>query len=122
MKRILSRALWATACICALNACGEPPADAPPDDVLAPRSSLGDEPLSGAEAVDDSALKARVAAALKTEGGVDPAAITITVARGEVKLNGVVPAEQIVRADALVRKVDGVKVVINALRPATPSS
>jgi len=42
--------------------------------------------------------------------------------RGQVTLSGNVPADQIGRADAIARRVEGVHEVINALRPAASSS
>jgi hyperosmotically inducible protein len=63
-------------------------------------------------------LKERVSSALAASRGVDANAISVTVNRkGEVKLDGVVPADQIIRADIIVRKVAGVTEVINALQP-----
>ncbi|MCR6666020.1 MULTISPECIES: BON domain-containing protein [Methyloversatilis] len=101
--------------------CGERP-DAPPADsatVLEPSRP------STAEAVPapaDGVLKTRVVEALRQDSSLNTDSMIVTVREGEVKLNGVVPAEQITRADTVVRKVDGVRVVINALRPTTPSS
>ena len=84
---------------------------------LAQRS--GDSLVPGGEA----RLKERVSTALAAERGVDSNAIAVTVNRkGEVKLEGVVPAEQIIRADIVVRKVAGVTEVINALQPGAPRS
>ena len=71
----------------------------------------------------DAQLKERVSTALAAGHGVDANAIAVTVNRkGEVKLDGVVPADQIIRADIIVRKVAGVTEVINALQPEAPHS
>jgi hypothetical protein len=40
----------------------------------------------------------------------------------ELTLSGVVPPEQIFRADAIAREIHGVSLVINALRPVLPVS
>lgn len=85
----------------------------------APTAKEASRPLVRA---DDATLKARVNAALSADGHVQASAITVTVNRGEVTLDGVVPADQITRADAIARDITGVQVVINALRPAMPSS
>jgi hyperosmotically inducible protein len=71
----------------------------------------------------DAQLKERVSTALAASPSVDANAIAVTVNRkGEVKLDGVVPADQIIRADIIVRKVAGVTEVINALQPEAPLS
>ncbi|TDN55915.1 BON domain-containing protein [Azoarcus indigens] len=74
------------------------------------------------EPVNDDVLRARVNAALGADSRVQASAITVTVARGQVTLDGLVPADQITRADAIAREVAGVEEVINALRPAMPAS
>jgi hyperosmotically inducible protein len=71
--------------------------------------------------VDDE-LKARVDAALSADGGIQAGAITVSARKGEVTLSGVVPPEQIFRADAIAREIPGVSLVINALRPVLPVS
>ena len=70
--------------------------------------------------VDDAELKSRVNAALTEDGHLQANAITVTVKKGEVTLAGVVPVEQIARADEVARRINGVAVVINALRGAAP--
>jgi hyperosmotically inducible protein len=72
--------------------------------------------------VDDDELKARVDAALSADGGIQAGAITVSARKGEVTLSGVVPPEQIFRADAIAREIPGVSLVINALRPVLPVS
>ena len=72
--------------------------------------------------VDDDELKARVDAALTADGHIKAGAITVSARKGEVTMIGVVPVEQIFRADAIARDIPGVSVVINALPPALPVS
>jgi len=74
------------------------------------------------EPMNDEVLKARVNAALGADSRVQASAISVTVARGQVTLDGSVPADQITRADAIAREVTGVEEVINALRPVMPAS
>jgi osmotically-inducible protein OsmY len=82
----------------------------------APRSHLQQQ-------MNDAELKSRVNAALTADGHLQAEAITVTVKKGEVTLAGVVPVEQIARADDVARRINGVAVVINALRgAATPAS
>ncbi|ANQ84939.1 BON domain-containing protein [Azoarcus olearius] len=100
-----------------LAACGEPSGV---ERGVTTAAENGGSPLT--VRADDAALKARVNAALAADEKVEAKAITVTVNRGEVKLDGVVPADQITRADAIARDISGVQVVINALRPAQPSS
>ncbi|MBC7207827.1 MAG: BON domain-containing protein [Methyloversatilis sp.] len=105
----------------AFAGCGERP-EAPPADsatVLEPSRPATAEAVP---APADGVLKTRVVQALRQDSSLNTDSMIVTVREGEVKLNGVVPAEQITRADSVVRKVDGVRVVINALRPTTPSS
>ena len=72
--------------------------------------------------IDDAELKSRVAEALTADRQLQADAITVTVKKGEVTLAGVVPPEQIMRADEIARRISGVALVINALRSATPAS
>ena len=101
--------------------CGERP-DAPPADSATVLEPSRPSPAEAVPAPADGVLKTRVVEALRQDSSLNTDSMIVTVREGEVKLNGVVPAEQITRADTVVRKVDGVRVVINALRPTTPSS
>lgn len=82
--------------------------------------------LSGRSAaagqVDDEVLKSRVLGALNAHRRLLGDGISVNVSRGEVTLSGAVPADQIMRADALAWSVPGVKVVINVLRPTASAS
>ena len=51
-----------------------------------------------------------------------PAFNTYTMPREIETLIGVVPPEQIFRADAIAHEIPGVSLVINALRPVLPVS
>ncbi|MBV5285610.1 MAG: BON domain-containing protein [Methyloversatilis discipulorum] len=104
-----------------LAGCGERP-DAPPADSAAVLEPSRPATAAAVPAPADGVLKTRVVDALRQDSSLNTDSMIVTVREGEVKLNGVVPAEQITRADSVVRKVDGVRVVINALRPTTPSS
>ncbi|NMG17098.1 BON domain-containing protein [Aromatoleum bremense] len=73
------------------------------------------------QAVDDAVLTTKVKTALLAEEGLDAGAISVSSEKGVVTLRGNIPANQITRADAVARKVEGVQEVINALA-APPSS
>lgn len=70
----------------------------------------------------DRELKARVDAALDADGNIKAEAITVCIRKGAVTLIGVVPPEQIIRADLIARHIPGVRAVTNALRPVLPVS
>ena len=73
-----------------------------------------------ARAVDDAALSTRVKSALVGDASVNGGDISVSSTGGEVTLSGTVPAEQITKADAIARSVEGVSEVINALTAAEP--
>lgn len=115
--RLLLRWVWlATLGALVLTGCGRPPEE-PGRDPLTSRES----PRQAADALDDAALPGRIRQALKADSKINVDAISITVSKGQVTLNGNVPADQIIRADTIVRGVPGVKEVINALQPTLPS-
>lgn len=105
----------------AFAGCGERP-EAPRADNASVLEPSRPATAAAVPAPADGVLKTRVVEALRQDSSLHTDSMIVTVREGEVKLNGVVPAEQITRADSVVRKVDGVRVVINALRPTTPSS
>lgn len=72
------------------------------------------------QAVDDAVLTTKVKTALLAEEGLDAGSISVSSEKGVVTLSGNIPADQITRADAVARKVEGVQEVVNAL--AAPSS
>jgi len=73
-----------------------------------------------ARAVDDAALTTKVKSALVGDASVNGGDISVSSAGGEVTLSGTVPAEQITKADAIARSVEGVTEVINSLTPSEP--
>ncbi|KON80511.1 BON domain-containing protein [Azoarcus sp. PA01] len=73
------------------------------------------------QAVDDAVLTTKVKTALLAEEGLDAGSISVSSENGVVTLSGNIPADQITRADAVARKVEGVQEVVNALA-APPSS
>jgi len=73
-----------------------------------------------ARAADDAALTTRVKAALVADESTKAGDISVSSSGGQVTLSGSVPAEQIMRADAIARGVDGVTEVINSLTPLEP--
>ncbi len=77
-------------------------------------------PSKIARAVDDAALSTKVKSALVGDASVNGGDISVSSSGGEVTLSGTVPAEQITKADAIARSVDGVTEVINSLTPAEP--
>lgn len=83
-----------------------------PVDPLAPQEKAGKT-----REAEDPTLPGRINQALLADSSINSRAISVTTDKGQVTLNGSVPAEQIIRADAIVRGVTGVKEVINALQP-----
>lgn len=73
-----------------------------------------------ARAVDDAALTTKVKSALVGDASVNGGDISVSSTAGEVTLSGTVPAEQITKADAIARSVEGVTEVINSLTPTEP--
>jgi hyperosmotically inducible protein len=79
-----------------------------------PRSAAETGQQAGA-AVDDSVITTKVKTALLAEPEINGRDISVTVTGGQVTLSGVVPAPQIMRAEAVVRSVEGVNEVVNQL-------
>jgi hyperosmotically inducible protein len=110
----------------ALAACGPAPSGGTTSSGAAgtgqPASPAAAQPHPGSagRAVDDAVLTTRVKSTLLAESSLNAGDISVSSSSGQVTLSGTVPAEQIARADAIVRKVDGVSEVINALTPKTP--
>ncbi len=66
--------------------------------------------------VDDSAITAKVKAALLADPDVSGLAISVETLRGDVQLSGFVKsAAQVTRAVDIARRVEGVKQVINKM-------
>ena len=99
-------------CLATLNACGP--------SVDAGKTALASADSAG-RAVDDAMLTTRVKAALVENKSVEGGAISVSSERGRVRLAGAVPADQIPRAEAIVRRVEGVVEVVNVLTPRAPS-
>ena len=115
--RLLRLWVWlATVGALALAGCGRPPEEPGRDPLLS-----RDSPRQTLNPLDDAALPGRIRQALKADNRINVDAISVTVSQGQVTLNGNVPADQIIRADTIVRGVSGVKEVINALQPVSPS-
>lgn len=120
-----SALLPAVAAVLALAACkpeptaGTSPATRGEADAVRSATNPAFEPRAGtaAQAVDDAVLSTRVKARL-AETDLNVGDINVSSSAGNVTLSGTVPAEQIARADAIVREVDGVTEVINALTAA----
>lgn len=106
----------------ALVACSpEPTAGTTPDAATTTDPSAQHRPASRiARAVDDAALTTKVKSALVGDASVNGGDISVSSAGGEVTLSGTVPAEQITKADAIARSVEGVTEVINSLTPSEP--
>lgn len=107
-----------TAGALALTGCGSPPEEPGRE----PLSSRAVPPRLASDPLDEAALPGRIKQALKADSQVNVEAISVTVNKGQVTLNGNVPADQIIRADTIARSVPGVKEVINALQPTLPPS
>lgn len=113
----------------AVVACSpEPTAGTTPDRAQGPAadtattdpSAQSRPPSKIARAVDDAALTTKVKSALVGDASVNGGDISVSSSAGEVTLSGTVPAEQITKADAIARSVEGVTEVINSLTPSEP--
>lgn len=74
------------------------------------------------QAVDDTAITAKVKTELMAEKDVNGTAISVDTKNGQVTLTGTVPPPQIARAEQIARKVDGVREVVNQLKAETAPS
>lgn len=74
------------------------------------------------QAIDDTTITTKVKAELLAEKDVNGSDISVDTKQGQVVLSGTVPAAQIARAEAIARKVDGVREVVNQLQPASAPS
>ena len=89
--------------------------------MLALAACAGKEPETGrttGEFTSDAALTAKVKSAIATEAGArTAAAINIETYRGVVQLTGFADSpDQVVKAEAAAKKVDGVRSVKNDVR------
>lgn len=75
-----------------------------------------------AQAVDDTAVTAKVKAQLAASKDLSSSQISVTTEQGKVTLTGSVPPAQIARAEQIVRGIDGVREVDNRLKPAGATS
>lgn len=69
------------------------------------------------EYIDDTVITAKVKAALVADPDLKATQINVETFKGRVQLSGFVPAADIARAVALVRKIEGVKDVKNDMVP-----
>ncbi len=83
---------------------------------------LPDQPHVSVPPANDMMLPERIRQALAADKSIDAAAVSMSVSNGQVTLDGIVPAEQITRIDAIVSGVAGVRIVINALRAIPAAS
>ncbi|MCK0508367.1 BON domain-containing protein [Aromatoleum anaerobium] len=126
MKRRFS-ILVACVSLAALAGCDDRPAEPGTTTGAAPGTSADTKERvetnanRAGQAVDDAVLTTKVKTALLAEEGLDAGAISVSSENGVVTLSGAVPADQIARADAVARKVEGVQEVVNALK-APPAS
>jgi hyperosmotically inducible periplasmic protein len=108
----------ALACMVGLAGCGKT------DKTAAERSAAAPEPSATArvgQAVDDTAITTKVKTELLAEKDVNGTAISVDTKNGQVTLTGTVPPAQIARAEAVARKVDGVREVVNQLKAEASS-
>jgi hyperosmotically inducible protein len=112
MKPYPTATAVAFAALLGLAGCGQGPDDTAQMNER-PRSAET-EPPTGA-AMDDSIVTTKVRTALLAEPEINGRDISVTVTGGQVTLSGVVPAPQIMRAEAVVRGVEGVNEVVNQL-------
>lgn len=74
------------------------------------------------QAIDDTTITTKVKAELLAEKDVNGSDISVDTKQGQVTLSGSVPPAQIARAEEIARKVDGVREVVNQLKPTTAAS
>lgn len=108
----------ALACMVGLAGCGK-------TDKTAAERSASTPPSTTAsrvgQAVDDTAITTKVKTELLAEKDVNGTAISVDTKNGQVTLTGTVPPAQIARAEAVARKVDGVREVVNQLKAEASS-
>jgi hyperosmotically inducible periplasmic protein len=111
----------ALACLVGVAGCNR--ADEKADrSAAAPQGSTAQQSGGVAQAVDDTSITAKVKAELLAKSDVNGTDISVDTKQGQVTLSGTVPPAQIARAEEIARKVDGVREVVNQLKPATASS
>jgi hyperosmotically inducible protein len=99
---------------------GTGPVEPASGNIVATTPSGEVRPGATGRAMDDAVLTTRVKSTLLAKSDLNAGDISVTSSGGQVTLTGQVPAEQITRADTVVRAVDGVVEVINALTPLPP--
>jgi hyperosmotically inducible periplasmic protein len=109
----------ALACVVGLAGCGRSD-----NKTAAERSSAAPPPQASTQvgqALDDTAITTKVKTELLAEKDVNGTAISVDTKNGQVTLSGTVPPAQIARAEAVTRKVDGVREVVNQLKAEASS-
>ena len=107
----------AVACVVGVAGCGK--TDKPAGDRVSSAVSEGTARVG--QAVDDTAITTKVKTDLLAEKDVNGTAISVDTKNGQVTLTGTVPPAQIARAEAIARKVDGVREVVNQLKAEAAS-
>jgi hyperosmotically inducible protein len=79
-------------------------------------SSVSQSTAKVGQALDDTAITTKVKTDLLAEKDVNGTAISVDTKNGQVTLTGTVPPAQIARAEAIARRVDGVREVVNQLK------
>jgi hyperosmotically inducible protein len=108
----------ALACMVGLAGCGKTDKTAAERSAAAPPSTTASRV---GQAVDDTAITTKVKTELLAEKDVNGTAISVDTKNGQVTLTGTVPPAQIARAEAVARKVDGVREVVNQLKAEASS-
>lgn len=116
--RSLSMCMIALVCACGPIACKRADGDRAPGTA----TSMQDSASKTGQALDDTAVTAKVKTKLAAEKDVPATQVTVATNQGKVTLTGNVPAAQISHIEQLVRSVDGVRDVDNQLKPAGPAS
>lgn len=111
----LSLAAVALVCLGGLSGCNRADGDRA-------KTSLQQGASQAAQAVDDSAVTAKVKAVLAAEKDLASSRISVTTTEGRVTLTGSVPPGQIARAEQIVRGIDGVREVDNRLKPGNSTT
>ena len=105
------------ACALSLAACGRNDNKAATTAVGTPPPAAQTTTSRAGQALDDTAITTKVKTELLAEKGVNGTSISVDTKNGQVTLSGTVPPSQIARAEAVARKVDGVREVVNQLKP-----
>ena len=111
----------AVACVVGLAGCGKQTENKLTSAEHSASSAVSRGTERAGQALDDTAITTKVKTDLLAEKGVNGTSISVDTKNGQVTLTGTVPPAQIARAEAIARKVDGVREVVNQLKAEASS-